>query len=223
MDACDFLVFRSRFVNEFLEARKVTFRLIIIYYKRNLNILLTDSRRILNSLYDLLYSGHASLRLVWPQCPDSRPHINNHNLILFLLVTEDGKKIIAPAKTMECAKNWLQERSKKTFNKKTLHKRLPILKWLPSYNADDAVGDLVAGITVGLTVIPQALAYSGIAGLPAAVRFFFSVAFQTLVFMWYFSFFSSMVFMVPFWVALFTYFWAVVKMCQWGLRLLWPC
>lgn len=34
---------------------------------------------------------------------------------------------------------------------------------------DDAVGDLVAGITVGLTVIPQALAYSGIAGLDPAV------------------------------------------------------
>lgn len=33
------------------------------------------------------------------------------------------------------------------------------------------MGDLVAGITVGLTVIPQALAYSGIAGLPAAVSF----------------------------------------------------
>jgi sodium-independent sulfate anion transporter 11 len=49
-----------------------------------------------------------------------------------------------------------------------LQKRLPIFKWLPKYNKQDAVGDLVAGITVGLTVIPQALAYSGIAGLPAA-------------------------------------------------------
>lgn len=38
-----------------------------------------------------------------------------------------------------------------------------------SYNSQDAVGDLVAGITVGLTVIPQAIAYSGIAGLPPAV------------------------------------------------------
>ncbi|KAI8130401.1 hypothetical protein FF38_06165 [Lucilia cuprina] len=84
------------------------------------------------------------------------------------ILTEDGKKIIPPAKTIECARTWLQERSKKTFNKKTLHKRLPILKWLPKYNSEDAVGDLVAGITVGLTVIPQALAYSGIAGLPAA-------------------------------------------------------
>lgn len=50
-----------------------------------------------------------------------------------------------------------------------IYKRIPILSWLPKYSGEDAVGDLVAGITVGLTVIPQALAYSGIAGLPAAV------------------------------------------------------
>lgn len=53
-----------------------------------------------------------------------------------------------------------------------LYKRFPILRWLPNYSKDDAVGDLVAGITVGLTVIPQALAYSGVAGLPATVSFF---------------------------------------------------
>lgn len=48
------------------------------------------------------------------------------------------------------------------------------------YNAEDAVGDIVAGITVGLTVIPQALAYSGIAGLPPAVsilQFFKKISF----------------------------------------------
>ncbi|XP_011192479.2 sodium-independent sulfate anion transporter [Zeugodacus cucurbitae] len=55
---------------------------------------------------------------------------------------------------------------KNVFRKKTLYKRLPILKWLPHYNRNDAIGDLIAGITVGLTVIPQGLAYSGVAGLP---------------------------------------------------------
>lgn len=55
------------------------------------------------------------------------------------------------------------------FRKKMIYKRIPILGWLPKYSGADAVGDLVAGVTVGLTVIPQALAYSGIAGLPAAV------------------------------------------------------
>ncbi|ALC38932.1 CG9702 [Drosophila busckii] len=50
---------------------------------------------------------------------------------------------------------------------KTLKRRLPILSWLPKYNASDALGDLIAGLTVGLTVIPQGLAYSGVVGLPA--------------------------------------------------------
>ncbi|XP_058443161.1 sodium-independent sulfate anion transporter-like isoform X1 [Malaya genurostris] len=63
---------------------------------------------------------------------------------------------------------WFRRKCKSIFRKKILYKRVPVLNWLPQYNADDAVGDLVAGFTVGLTVIPQALAYSSIAGLPAA-------------------------------------------------------
>jgi len=55
------------------------------------------------------------------------------------------------------------------FRKKILNKRLPITEWLPKYTKDEAIGDLIAGITVGLTVIPQGLAYSGVAGLPTQV------------------------------------------------------
>ncbi|XP_071568572.1 sodium-independent sulfate anion transporter [Temnothorax nylanderi] len=43
--------------------------------------------------------------------------------------------------------------------------RIPILKWMPQYKLKDALGDLVAGLTVGLTLIPQAIAYAGLAGL----------------------------------------------------------
>lgn len=64
---------------------------------------------------------------------------------------------------------WLNHKIKKSFNKKMLFRRIPILTWLPQYNSNDAVGDIVAGITVGLTVIPQSLAYSNIAGLPPQV------------------------------------------------------
>lgn len=66
---------------------------------------------------------------------------------------------------------WIQAKVKSSCRKKIMHKRLPIFAWLPTYSAEDAVGDLVAGITVGLTVIPQALAYAGIAGLAPAVSF----------------------------------------------------
>jgi sodium-independent sulfate anion transporter 11 len=65
--------------------------------------------------------------------------------------------------------NRIREKAKKSFTKKVLYKRVPLLSWLPRYNAQDAVGDLVAGITVGLTVIPQSLAYANLAGLPTQV------------------------------------------------------
>lgn len=55
---------------------------------------------------------------------------------------------------------------RRRLNRKTLHKRVPVTAWLPQYSAERALGDLIAGVTVGLTVIPQSLAYSNIAGLP---------------------------------------------------------
>uniref|UniRef100_A0A8D0EXM7 Solute carrier family 26 member 11 n=1 Tax=Strix occidentalis caurina TaxID=311401 RepID=A0A8D0EXM7_STROC len=44
--------------------------------------------------------------------------------------------------------------------------RLPVLGWLPRYSGAWLQLDLVAGLTVGLTVVPQALAYAEVAGLP---------------------------------------------------------
>ncbi|XP_034940502.1 sodium-independent sulfate anion transporter-like isoform X2 [Chelonus insularis] len=61
---------------------------------------------------------------------------------------------------------WFTERLRKSFTKKLLYRRIPILDWLPNYQRDFIACDLVAGITVGLTVIPQAIAYANVAGLP---------------------------------------------------------
>lgn len=44
--------------------------------------------------------------------------------------------------------------------------RAPILKWLPSYKLNYLFHDFVAGFTVGLTAIPQGIAYAVVAGLP---------------------------------------------------------
>ncbi|XP_064006821.1 sodium-independent sulfate anion transporter isoform X3 [Pogoniulus pusillus] len=44
--------------------------------------------------------------------------------------------------------------------------KLPILRWLPHYSLAWLQSDLMAGLTVGLTVVPQALAYAEVAGLP---------------------------------------------------------
>ncbi|NVJ88259.1 MAG: solute carrier family 26 protein [Flavobacteriaceae bacterium] len=47
-----------------------------------------------------------------------------------------------------------------------IKKVLPILEWLPNYNKSLFKGDLIAGITVSIVMIPQGIAYALIAGLP---------------------------------------------------------
>lgn len=53
--------------------------------------------------------------------------------------------------------------------KTSLYRCVPILSWMPLYNADKFICDLIAGVTVGLTVIPQSLAYATLAGLEPQV------------------------------------------------------
>ena len=43
---------------------------------------------------------------------------------------------------------------------------VPFLDWLPRYRRKDLSGDLPAGLTVGVLLIPQGMAYATIAGLP---------------------------------------------------------
>ena len=70
--------------------------------------------------------------------------------------------------------------SRNVFNKKQLLKKVPILSWLPKYNVQTGVSDLIAGITVGLTIIPQGIAYALVANLPPQViiKFIFSHTFS---------------------------------------------
>ncbi len=43
---------------------------------------------------------------------------------------------------------------------------LPFLEWVPHYKKSDFSKDLIAGLTVGIILIPQGMAYAMIAGLP---------------------------------------------------------
>lgn len=52
--------------------------------------------------------------------------------------------------------------------------KLPFLKWLFGYRPKWLLSDLIAGLTVGLMVVPQALAYAVIAKLPPVVSGFVS-------------------------------------------------
>lgn len=47
-----------------------------------------------------------------------------------------------------------------------IKKYIPILEWLPNYKKEWLKGDLGAGLTVGIMLIPQGIAYAMIAGLP---------------------------------------------------------
>ncbi len=47
-----------------------------------------------------------------------------------------------------------------------LKKLLPIISWLPEYKSANFWADLQAGLTVGVMLIPQGMAYAMIAGLP---------------------------------------------------------
>lgn len=47
----------------------------------------------------------------------------------------------------------------------TIKNFLPILEWLPNYKKTDLQGDLSAGLTVGIMLIPQGMAYAMLAGL----------------------------------------------------------
>ncbi|XP_039289871.1 sodium-independent sulfate anion transporter [Nilaparvata lugens] len=53
----------------------------------------------------------------------------------------------------------------KLNSKEILEKRIPIIKRLQTYTRVDFVSDFIAGTTIGLTMIPQSIAYASLAGL----------------------------------------------------------
>lgn len=50
--------------------------------------------------------------------------------------------------------------------KMTIKQFIPALSWLPNYKKKNLKGDISAGLTVGVMLIPQGMAYAMIAGLP---------------------------------------------------------
>ena len=47
-----------------------------------------------------------------------------------------------------------------------MQKYLPFLQWFPAYSFKDLPKDIIAGFTVGIVLIPQAMAYAMLAGIP---------------------------------------------------------
>ncbi|HAC16775.1 MAG TPA: sodium-independent anion transporter [Bacteroidetes bacterium] len=57
----------------------------------------------------------------------------------------------------------------------TLKKWVPIIQWLPQYEKTSLKGDLSAGLTVAVMLIPQGMAYSVLAGLPPVYGLYASI------------------------------------------------
>lgn len=56
-----------------------------------------------------------------------------------------------------------------------LRRLVPILAWLPRYRRADLPGDLGAGLTTAVMLIPQAMAYALLAGLPPIVGLYATI------------------------------------------------
>lgn len=56
----------------------------------------------------------------------------------------------------------------------------PVLSWLPNYKKEYLSGDIAAGITVGIMLIPQGMAYAMIAGLPPVFGLYAALAPQII-------------------------------------------
>lgn len=63
---------------------------------------------------------------------------------------------------------------------KGFQRYFPILEWLPRYQKQQLSGDLFAGLTVGIMLIPQGMAYALIAGLPPVYGLYASVVPQII-------------------------------------------
>src|SRR6056297_478532 len=71
-----------------------------------------------------------------------------------------------------------EQKKKEKFsadNKSLLKRHIPISDWLPQYHLPDLKKDFRAGLTVGVLLIPQSMAYAIIAGLPAIYGLYASI------------------------------------------------
>lgn len=61
-----------------------------------------------------------------------------------------------------------------------INRLFPMTLWLKQYQTDDLKGDFFAGITVGIMLIPQGMAYALIAGLPPVYGLYASIVPQII-------------------------------------------
>lgn len=83
----------------------------------------------------------------------------------------DGNDVLEPLNGAAAApKVYILHKSSdlswKSKAKKRLREKVPIVNWIPNYTNEYAINDLISGITLGLTIIPESIACALLAGLP---------------------------------------------------------
>ena len=94
----------------------------------------------------------------------SPPSPNGRTKLSACYELKRGAEVAAQRVGQGCGKYWSS-----TCSVATLKKTFPIINWLPNYRLKTLKCDFIAGLTVGLTVIPQAMAYAALAGLELQV------------------------------------------------------
>jgi sodium-independent sulfate anion transporter 11 len=72
----------------------------------------------------------------------------------------------------------IQTEMSEMCTKKFVQRRLPVIVWLPQYSFSSFGQDMLAGLTVALTLIPQSMAYADVAGLPPQVNLLLHMCFS---------------------------------------------
>lgn len=87
------------------------------------------------------------------------------NVTVHVEESEGRSRTESPLVINEELNNSRQSESSTATCTRIVKNKLPILTWLPTYNFPFFLQDLLAGFTVGLTEIPQGIAYAIVAGL----------------------------------------------------------
>ena len=89
-------------------------------------------------------------------------------IFLFTFIDPPGQMSRLGLKKM---KSYAAKKARNTCTTSTLLQRFPGVNWARNYNLDCFIGDLIAGLTTALTVIPQGIGYAPLAGLPLQVSY----------------------------------------------------
>ena len=101
-------------------------------------------------------------------------------IFLFTFIDPPGQMSRLGLKKM---KSYAVKKARNTCTTSTLLQRFPGVNWARNYNLDCFLGDLIAGLTTALTVIPQGIGYAPLAGLPLQVSYsIYFVNYSTLQF-----------------------------------------